>query len=60
MIRPALLYGSETWSIKKAEERKMQTTKKRILRWMIGKTRKIGSGMKKCFKIPKWLIWQKK
>jgi hypothetical protein len=40
MIRPALMYGTETWAIKKAEERKMQTTEMRMLRWMIGKTRK--------------------
>ena len=40
MIRPALMYGTETWAIKKAEERKMQTTEMRMLRWVIGKTRK--------------------
>src|SRR6201996_2815769 len=40
MIRPALMYGTETWAIKKAEERKMQTIEMRMLRWIIGKTRK--------------------
>ena len=40
MIRPALMYGTETWAKKKAEERKMQSTEMRMLRWMIGKTRK--------------------
>src|SRR6201996_8633135 len=54
MIRLALMYGTETWAIKKAEERKMQTTELRMLRWMIGKTRKkIGSEMKKC---EKWSV----
>ena len=40
MIRPAMLYGTETWAIKVDEERKMQVTEMRMLRWMLGKTRK--------------------
>ena len=34
-IRP-VMYGSETWSIKVEDIRKMQRSKMRMLRWMTG------------------------
>ena len=35
-IRPAMLYGSETWSTKVEGIRKMQRSEMRMLRWMTG------------------------
>ena len=35
-IRPAMLYGSETWPTKIEDIRKMQRSEMRILRWMTG------------------------
>ena len=35
-IRPAMLYGSETWSTKIEDIRKMQRSEMRMLRWMTG------------------------
>ena len=35
-IRPAMLYGSETWPTKIEDIRKMQKSEMRILRWMAG------------------------
>ena len=39
VVRPALLYGSETWAMKKAQERKIEVAEMRMLRWMCGVTR---------------------
>ena len=37
-IRPALLYGTECWPVKKVFEHRMEVTKIRMLRWMRGNT----------------------
>ncbi|KAE8658174.1 Zinc finger CCCH domain-containing protein 64 [Hibiscus syriacus] len=37
-IRPALLYGSECWAIKKDHVRKMEAAEMRMLRWVCGRT----------------------
>ena len=36
VVRPAMLYGAETWSVKKAHERKLNLVEMRMLRWMCG------------------------
>ena len=38
VVRPALLEGSETWAMKKAQERKSDVAEMRKLRWMCGLT----------------------
>ena len=35
-IRPAMLYGSETWATKIEDIRKIQRSEMRMLRWMTG------------------------
>ena len=37
-IRPALLYGTECWPVKKVFEQRIELTKMRMLRWMCGNT----------------------
>ena len=39
VVRPALLYGSETWALKKTQERKIEVAEMRMLRWMCGVTK---------------------
>ena len=39
VIRPAMLYGTETASLKKTEEKRMDVAEMRMLRWMCGVTR---------------------
>ena len=34
MVRPALVYGAETWALKKALENKLDVAEMRMLRWM--------------------------
>ena len=40
VVRPALLYSSETWPMKRAQERRMEVAEMRMLRWMCGVTRR--------------------
>ena len=39
-IRPAMLYGTECWPIKKQQVNKISVADMRMLRWMCGKTRR--------------------
>ena len=39
VVRPALMYGAETWSLKKPQEKKLEVAEMRMLRWMCGVTR---------------------
>ena len=39
VVRPALLYGTETWPSKKAREKRLDVAEMRILRWMCGVTK---------------------
>jgi len=38
MVRPVLIYGSETWTMKRREEERLQRTEMRMLRWILGLT----------------------
>ncbi|KAJ0888605.1 putative reverse transcriptase domain-containing protein [Helianthus annuus] len=38
-VRPAMLYGTDCWAIKKTQVRKMEVAEMRMLRWMCGHTR---------------------
>ena len=40
VARPAMVYGSECWSLRKPEEQRLHTTEMKMLRWSQGKTRK--------------------
>ena len=33
-VRPTLVYGAETWALKKAQEKKLEVAEMRMLRWM--------------------------
>ena len=39
VVRPAMLYGGETWAVKKAQEKKLDVAEMRMLRWMSGVTK---------------------
>nr|XP_027219602.1 uncharacterized protein LOC113811951 [Penaeus vannamei] len=58
-VRPAMIYGAETWPTKRSQERKFEVEDMNMLRWMCGVTRlnKIRSemirGTVKVEKIPK-------
>ena len=39
VVRPALLYSSKTWPMKRAQEKRMEVAKMKMLRWMCGVTR---------------------
>jgi len=39
-IRPALLYGTECWAIKRYHAQKMSVVEMHMLRWMYGDTRR--------------------
>ncbi|XP_045492918.1 uncharacterized protein LOC123700390 [Colias croceus] len=38
-VRPALMYGSECWAIKKAQEQRVHVNEMKMLRWAAGVTR---------------------
>ena len=38
VVRPALMYGAETWALKKAQESKLEVADMRMLRWLCGVT----------------------
>ena len=39
VVRPALMYGAETWALKKVQENKLDVAEMRMLRWMFGVTK---------------------
>ena len=39
VVRPALMYGAETWALEKAQEKKLEVAEMRMLRWMCGVTK---------------------
>ena len=36
VVRPVLMYGSETWALRQKEEAKLERTEMRMLRWIMG------------------------
>ena len=40
VLRPALLYGAETWATMRAQEARLAINEMRMLRYMCGVTRK--------------------
>ncbi len=40
VIRPAMLYGADPWATTKRQEKQIEVTEMRMLRWMCGVTRK--------------------
>ena len=40
VVRPAMLYGAETWATTKRQESRIEVNEMRTLRWMCGVTRK--------------------
>ena len=39
VVRPAMMYGAETWAVKKAQGKKLDVAEMRMLRWMSGVTK---------------------
>ena len=39
VVRLAMMYGAETWTVKKAQEKKLDVVEMRMLRWMSGVTK---------------------
>ena len=39
VVRPAMVYGAETWAVQKAQEKKLDVAEMRMLRWMSGVTK---------------------
>ncbi|KAL1450354.1 hypothetical protein WDU94_002728 [Cyamophila willieti] len=38
-VRPAMMYGAETWAMKKIHEKRLEVAEMRMLRWSCGVTR---------------------
>ena len=38
VVRPAMMYGAETWAVKKTQQKKLDVAEMRMLRWMSGVT----------------------
>jgi len=38
VVRPVLIYGLETWTLKRREEERLERTEMRMLRWILGLT----------------------
>ena len=36
LVRPAMMYGAETWAVKKAQEKKLDVAEMRTLSWLSG------------------------
>ena len=39
VVRPALLYGADTWALNNSQENKLEVAEMRMLRWMCGVTK---------------------
>lgn len=39
VVRPAMMYGAETWGLKKVHEKRLEVAEMRMLRWSLGVTR---------------------
>lgn len=39
VVRPAMMYGAETWPVKKEQEKKLDVAEMKMLRWMCGVTK---------------------
>uniref|UniRef100_A0A8D9A949 Endonuclease-reverse transcriptase n=1 Tax=Cacopsylla melanoneura TaxID=428564 RepID=A0A8D9A949_9HEMI len=39
VVRPAMMYGAETWAMKKIHEKRLEVAEMRMLRWSCGVTR---------------------
>ena len=39
VVRPAMMYGAETWAVKKTQQKKLDVAEMRMLRWMFGVTK---------------------
>ena len=40
VVRPALLYGAETWATTRGQEARLEVNEMRMLKWMCGVTRR--------------------
>ena len=40
VVRPAMLYGAETWATTRGQEARLGVNESRMLRWMCGVTRR--------------------
>ena len=39
VVRPAMMYGAETWAVRQAQEKKLDVAEMRMLRWVSGVTK---------------------